>query len=540
MSIGGYGRSDVAHVGAGYEEGGQDAVIALLSRPRAVEKIETHSALVFLNGDDVYKIKKAVKYAFLDFSTLDARYAACLNEIRVNRRWASEIYLGVLPVTRASDGSLSLNGEGTPVEWVVHMRRFSQDDMYSVRAQRGELSLDDIARLAPVIRAGHAAADRVLTGHGSYDAMIRLLDESAGSFEQDQTTFPREDSQNLMAQCRASLEDMRPLFQRRAFGGWVRSCHGDLHLGNIVFWRGVPTPFDALEFDDAIATVDVLDDLAFLLMDIWRLGMEKAANVLLNLYLAGDASLDALTGLQALPLFLCTRAMIRARVAAMRASHFFKISPAAGDKANQEAEAAVSEARAYFALAQRFLVPRRPRLLAIGGLSGSGKSSVARELSFRLDPPPGAVLLQSDVERKAMFGLPPTAQAPQYAYEPQASEAVYRLLRKKAAAALAAGCSVIVDAVHLLPAQRDAIESTAREHGAPFTGIWLEASPKILCQRVIDRVAARTQAGEGVYSDADVKILEKQLQFGTGAIRWAPVQIGRSVAELAVDCEMLL
>lgn len=199
MSTSGYGTPDVAHVGAGYEEGGQDAVIALLSQARAVEKIETHSALVFLAGDDVHKIKKAVKYAFLDFSTLDARHAACLNEVRVNRRWAPEIYLGVLPVVRAPDGSLSLGsnelgGEGAPVEWVVHMRRFSQDDMYSARAQRGELSLDDIARLAPVIRAGHASADRVLTGHGSYDAMVRLLNESDKSFEQDQTTFPRDEA----------------------------------------------------------------------------------------------------------------------------------------------------------------------------------------------------------------------------------------------------------------------------------------------------------------------------------------------------------
>ena len=333
---------------------------------------------------------------------------------------------------------------------------------------------------------------------------------------------------------------MRALFQQRAFGGWVRRCHGDLHLGNIVLWRGVPTPFDALEFDDAIATVDVLDDLAFLLMDIWRLGLEKAANVLLNLYLAGDARLDALAGLRALPLFLCTRALIRARVAAMKASHFSRIRSAAGDPASREAGAAVSEARAYFALARRFLVPRRPRLVAIGGLSGSGKSSVARELSFRLGAPPGAVLLQSDVERKAMFGLPPTAQAPQCAYEPRTSEAVYRLLRKKASTALEAGCAVIVDAVHLLPAQRDAIEATARELGVPFTGIWLEASPQILRQRVAGRAAARTQAGETVYSDAGLEILEKQLQSGTGAVRWAPVQVGRSVAELAVDCEMHL
>jgi aminoglycoside phosphotransferase family enzyme/predicted kinase len=550
-----------------FSGGGQEEVIAFLSRPEsygasrpagAVERIETHSAIVFLVAGEVYKIKKAVKYPFLDFSTLKARHAACVNELRVNQHWAPEIYLGLTPIVRSLDGGLVLGGAGLPVEWAMRMRRFAQEDLYSARAARGELTPDDIARLALAIRAAHARADRILRAEGAFEAMTRLLNESAGSFESDPATFPSEAATRLIADSRAALEALRPLFRRRAHGGWVRRCHGDLHLGNIVQWRGAPTPFDAVEFDESIATVDVLDDLSFLIMDLWSRDLRSCANLLLNLYLAGDQQLDALAGLQALPLFLSARAMIRARAAAMRATHLSRA--ASGERERAEAKAAFAEADAYFALARRFLVPHPPRLVAVGGLSGSGKSTLARKLSPDLGPPPGAVHLQSDVERKVMFGLPPEARAPEEAYAPEISEALYRLLRKQAATALEAGCTVIVDATHLLPAQRGAIEETARHAGAKFTGIWLEAPEQTLLNRVRARSimqgrsgqersgqersgqerSGQGRLGQGGFSDADVSILRRQLVSAVSPFNWNIVQAGKPLAELAVDCEKLL
>lgn len=549
---------------AGDEADGQSAVIAFLARPESYATaspppgpwrgdeaggaagmietpgmIETHGAIVFLVGDKAYKIKKSVKYAFLDYSTLEARHAACLEELRVNRAWAPALYLGVAPVARAADGGLVLGGDGPAVEWVVCMQRFSQDDLYSARAERGELSPDDVARLAPVIRAGHARADRVLTKDAPARAMARLLAESADSFAQEPALFPPGEAGRLIADAREALERLRPLLAQRASGGFVRRCHGDLHLGNIVCWDGAPTPFDAIEFDPAIATVDVLDDLSFLLMDLWSRGLERCANLLFNLYLAGDPGLAALAGVEALPLFLAGRAMIRARAAALRASHGARPAGESGDGA-----AARAEAQAYFALARRFLVPRQARLVAVGGLPGSGKTTLARALCVRLGGPPGAVHLQSDVERKAMIGLPPSARAPGWAYAPEVAEAVYRLLRKKAATVLKANAAVLVDAAHLRPEQRAALEAVAREQGAAFTGLWLDAPRETLLERVAEREQRQSSGGESGYSDAGVDVLRKQLAGDAGSdggsTGWIVVPAGGSLGELAVDCEKLL
>ena len=231
-----------------------------------------------------------------------------------------------------------------------------------------------------------------------------MLGDNAGIFAAHPATVPPQAARALAAASRESLARLAPLLEARARGGYVRHCHGDLHLRNIVEIDGAPVLFDAIEFDDRLATIDVLHDLAFLLMDLGKRGLKAHANAVLNAYLDARASTGNLVGLAALPLFLSMRAAVRAKVELLRA----------GLAAPGSADAAREEARAYFALARDFLDARAaPRLIAIGGLSGSGKSAVARAIAPHIGAFPGAVHVRSDIERKRLFGVGPLERLPQ-------------------------------------------------------------------------------------------------------------------------------
>jgi hypothetical protein len=277
--------------------------------------------------------------------------------------------------------------------------------------------------------------------------------------------------------------------------------------------------FDALEFDDSLATIDVLYDLAFLLMDLGKRGLSVHANALLNAYLdGGGVASGNLLGLAALPLFLSLRAMIRAKVALLRS-----------DTAETgEAALARDEARAYFDLAHGFLAPSRPRLVAIGGLSGSGKSVVARAIAPDIGSFPGAVHVRSDVERKRLFGVAPEVRLPESAYEESVSPQVYAMCRKRAAWALSAGRSVIVDAVHAKPEERDAVAAVAGAHGADFTGLWLEAPVEVLRARVADR--------RGDVSDATPSVVGEQAAYDIGPLGFDRIDASPGVGAVAAAC----
>jgi len=298
----------------------------------------------------------------------------------------------------------------------------------------------------------------------------------------------------------------------------VRHCHGDLHLRNIVEIDGSPVLFDALEFDDRLATIDVLHDLAFLLMDLGKRGLKPHANAVLNAYLDAERDTGNLVGLAALPLFLSMRAAVRAKVELLRASM------AAPDRAGPVRE----EARAYFDLAAKFLAPVAPRLIAIGGLSGSGKSVVARAIAPHIGAFPGAVHVRSDVERKRLFGVRPLERLPPDAYTMEVTKQVYAACRKRALMALEGGQAVIVDAVHARPEEREALAALAAGMGVPFTGLWLEAPAKILR----DRVAART----GDVSDATAQVVDVQLGYDIGPQSFEVIDAGRTLEEVAASC----
>lgn len=509
---------------------GWHEVVAFLSRPEnhdpppvSVERLDTHISVVLLAGDFAYKIKKPVKFPFLNFSTLEGRRRACLNEIRVNVRTAPELYLGVVPITFDSARGLEIDGEGEAVEWTVKMRRFDQDKLYVRLAERGALKDPDFIALARAIHRFHALAERFIELGFSASALSRLLNENDEALNEHPALFPQARAASLSNTSRAMLARLRPLLNERVLLGFVRHCHGDLHLNNIVQMNGQPVLFDAVEFDDAIATVDVLDDLAFLLMDLWFRGMCGAANLVLNEYLKSGNGLANLAGLAALPLYLSTRAIIRAKAAAYRATDL-------ADEAQRHA--AQCEARKYFALGEQFLQPGKPWLIAIGGLSGSGKSTLARVISAGLGRAPGAVHIRSDVERKALFGVIETERLPQSAYTPDMNDMVYRLMRKKACVALEAGQSVILDAVHAKPAERAGCEAVAAAQGASFLGIWLSAPHGVLASRVESR--------QGDASDATATVVRAQIERGTGDLTWSVLDASQGLDALVQDVEEMM
>ncbi len=380
----------------------QDEIIAFLSTPAAygaagvVQRIDTHVSALFLADERAYKLKRAVRLPFLDFSTLAAREAACRAELAVNRRTAPTLYLGLAAVVRRADGGLALAGEDDPgpvVDWLVVMRRFGQDGLFDRLAPAGAIPREEAEALADGIAAFHEAAPP-RPGWGGAAGLARTLESNHACFldHAAEGTFGYDAVRDLMAQSRASLAAQAALLDRRRDQGLVRHCHGDLHLGNICRFEGRPLLFDAIEFNEEFAFIDVLYDLAFLLMDLWARGLRDLASWIFNRYLENRPDLE---GLAALPLMLSMRAAIRAHISAEMAR----------GAAAAEAEALRARAHRYFSLARRFLAPPPPRLVAVGGFSGSGKSRLARDLAPLLGAAPGAVVLRTDVIRKRLAGV---------------------------------------------------------------------------------------------------------------------------------------
>jgi predicted kinase len=326
-----------------------------------------------------------------------------------------------------------------------------------------------------------------------------------------------QDLRTLAAAAHAALKRVRPLLLARERAGLVRRCHGDLHLGNIVLVGDHPVLFDAIEFDDRIATGDVLYDLAFLLMDLIERGLRLQANIVLNRYLTETQRIHDFDALAALPLFMSVRAAIRAKVTAARLR-----------QAGLQAELTHGP-RDYAALAQELLTPAKPRLIAVGGLSGTGKSLLARALAPRLPPLPGAVVLRSDVERKALFGVRETDRLPETAYAVDTTTRVYAALADKARRVVSAGHSVIVDAVFAQPGERDAIAKVAP---SSFDGLFLTAS--------LDTRVARIGVRSGDPSDADTIVARKQEDFDLGHIRWTKVDASGTPEETLIRAQAML
>ena len=482
----------------------QSETIAFLEAElKSERRIDTHGAVVFLCADRAYKLKRAVKFPYMDFSTAARRAEMCAAEIDVNRRSAPEIYLGVAPVLRR-DGRLALGEVGErsehAVDWLVVMRRFDEEGLLDRMAARGALTPELMAALGARVAQFHEGLSAIASGFCSPEDYRHSV---AADVRQMRETGDRLDpatSEALAEAMPRSLEPFLDLVARRVAAGAIRRCHGDLHLRNIVTLNGQPVPFDAIEFSDKIANIDVLYDLAFALMDLARQGLGALANRLLNewLWRVGEAEgASHEEALALLPMFLARRAAIRAYVDSA-------VTAVSG--------ADNAPARAYQKAALAFLQPAPPRLLAIGGLSGSGKTTLALKLAPEIGRAPGAVVVRTDVERKRQAGIPLEEPMPAGSYSPEASARVYAACFARAERVLRAGHGVVLDAVFARPDERAAAEALARKVRVPFQGIWLDVPKDVAQQRVTDR--------KGDASDATASVVERQFGYDLGAIDW--------------------
>lgn len=488
----------------------QQEVAALLRLVTGAEPIETHISAVFVGPQDAYKLKKAVTLPFVDHGPLASRESFCRRELALNRPNAPGIYRDIVAVTRGADGALRLGGQGEPIEWVLRMAPVPPDDFLDVVAAQGGLTPTLLDTLADAVFALLRDAP-VVAGVDSVARMRFVLDGNIAGCRAAGLDAARVAA--IDAAMQARLAAIAPLLRARAGTGCVRRCHGDLHLGNLCLWEGRPVAFDALEFDEALASVDVGYELAFLLMDLdvravrsaegrearsresaGHLFSRDAANRVMNRVLGrnGDVGL-----LGALPFWLAQRALVRA-----------KLEPARG-----------RDGMPYLEAAERFLAPVPPRLVAIGGLQGTGKTWLARRLAPHLGVAPGALHLRSDMLRKRRAGLAPEERLPDSAYAESESRAVHAELFAEARSALAAGHSVVLDAVFLDPAMRDAAREVAMRAiprdaagGVAFSGFWLEAPMEVLRARVASR--------RGDASDATVEVLERAARATPGALDW--------------------
>lgn len=486
---------------------GQADVVAFLTRHAAgqgvtVQVVRTHISLVLLAGDRAFKLKRAVRFPYLDFSTPALRLDACEAELALNRRTASDLYLAVRRVTQ-EPGGLALDGSGPVVDAVLEVRRFDQECLFDRMAQRGALDAGTVTALAHVLARFHAGA-AVSQRQGGADGIAAVLMSNDRSLRATHLVPPAA-ADDVGRAFDHALASHAALLDARRAAGKVRRCHGDLTLRNICLWNGVPTPFDCIEFDDALAIIDVLYDLAFPLMDLCRQGQLGFANLLLNRYLDEQDETD---GLATLPFLMAVRAAIRAHVTAAQAAGL----------PDAQAAPLLQDARAYLSLVPTLLAGSAPVLVAVGGFSGSGKSTLAAGRAPQVGLPPGARVLGSDRTRKHMHGVLPGTPLPSRSYQPEVSVAVYVALRGQAAATLQAGWSVVVDAVFDRPAERAAIEGLAKAIQVPSTGVWLDAPLAAL----LSRIAGRSNDP----SDAAAAVLRRQVAQGSGAVGWTRFDAG--------------
>lgn len=491
--------------GAAAPSGEEAEVAAWFAQRAETPVIETACARVYLAGGTAFKVKRRVDLGYLDFTTLDQRRWALERELAFNQATAGDIYRGVRRVTRAADGRLELEGFGVTVEYALEMRRFDETRVLSACPERVDAELAEA--LGRRVARFHAQAPVRLEGGGAANLKY-TIDSNAQLLRGMADRLGAAEVEAVIATTEAEFDRCAPLLEARRAAGFSRHCHGDLHLGNIVLEAEGPVLFDCIEFNDALSEIDVLYDIAFLLMDLDFRGKRGAAAHILAAYFDEAARVwdEALrAGMALLPLMLSVRAVVRAHVC--------------GNSGKD------AEARAYLAAAAAHLRPDPPMLAAVGGLSGSGKTSFARAIAPALGASPGAVVLRTDEIRKRLLKVGPTARLPASVYSPGFYAEVYDTVMADARALLAAGRAVVLDATFIQPELRQRVEALAAEAGVPFHAVWLDAPVEVL--------AARIEHRTGDASDATVATLKMQLDRDVGEIAWTHVDATRPVAEAA-------
>jgi hypothetical protein len=478
----------------------QTEAAAFLRGLAGTEPVETHISLVFIGADTIWKLKKAVRLAFLDFTSVDDRRRFALRELELNSPAAPGLYRDVVPIVRRADGGLAFASSpatGLPVvDWVLRMARIPAEDFLDAVARAGRFTPALLDGLGDAVAAFHGALPPA-TGVAVAKTMRWIAEGNVASA--CDAGLPKAAVQAWFAGVSATLAGIGAWQEERARDGFVRRAHGDLHLGNLCLWHGRPVPFDALEFDERMATIDLGYDLAFLLMDLDQRVDRSAANRVLNRYVArtGDAALT-----RGLPAFLSVRAMVRAHVEASRGH--------------------AADAERYLREAATCLRPPPPVAVAIGGLPGSGKSTLARALAPELGGVPGALILRSDEIRKRLHHAAPEDRLPQAAYSDAANEAVLAALAAAMRAALDGGHAAVADATFMDAGSRAKVAEAAASARVPFLGLWLDAPLPVLEARI----AARQRDA----SDATIDVLHAASRASVGFGDWIAVAAGAADA----------
>lgn len=483
----------------------QRRIVAALCNPRAyphpvaaVRLVETHISFVLLTGSYAYKLKKPLALGFLDFSTLEARRFCCTEELRLNGRLAPRLYLDVVAITGEPDRP-QLGGTGPVLDYAVRMLEFRQSALLDAMLARGALTAELVDTLAAVVARFHAAIDRA-PATSPFGDPAHVHAPMRQNFEQLAPLLDDAADRAALAALRSWSEHERdrlqPAFAARHDGGFVRECHGDLHVGNIALVDGELQIFDGIEFNADLRWIDVISEIAFLTMDLRERGHPALAARLLDAYLqaTGDYA-----GLRVLRYYLVYRALVRAKVARLRAGQ------ERADDPDRITELAIC--RAYLGIATRLAAPRPVALLVTHGVPGAGKTFRTQQLLEALD----AIRVRSDVERRRMFGSAAASGAttPRAggAYGETATEQVYARLEQVAHGVLDAGYPVIVDATFPLRRQRDTFRRLATARGIPFCLIDCEAP----ADRLRERVAERARIGDDA-SEATVAVVDRQLR----------------------------
>jgi aminoglycoside phosphotransferase family enzyme/predicted kinase len=476
----------------------------------SVREVSTHGARIFLVGPKAFKIKRPIAFAYMNFSTCDRRHRALEHELLLNKRTAPDLYHAVHAIHLGADGKFNFDGQGPIVDWALEMTGFPTDQVLDEVDNRGELTIAMVENAALALAKFHTEKAEPTPEGGGVAGIAQVIDvaerEMATAIP---TIFAAADVALYLNACRSALANHAPLLEARRHMGHVRLCHGDLHLGNLVNLNGRIVPFDCIEFNDEFARIDVMYDLAFLIMDLVHRNRPAHANSALNAYLSAVPfahQCDHMNALGAMPLFMAARAGVRAHVSARQGLS--------------------APARAFLAAGLGHLAPKAPRLIALGGLQGTGKSTLARHLSPELGIAPGAVILRSDAIRKAMLGLSPTERLPPQFYDRETSARTYDAMMDMATSAIKSGHSVILDAVFYRAEER----RRAAQICPQFKGLWLHAPDHI--------IRARLDARKGDASDADIAVYDRQRLMDPGPIDWQPVDMSGDAALAAASLNL--
>ncbi len=486
----------------------QAETIKLLSNPKtygdkvhSIDICQSHIAILFLVGQNVYKLKRAVQYPNIDFSTPEKRKLACVNEMRRSAIYAPNLIMGTKSIRRLKNGRIKIGGKtGEEIDTLLVLKRIPKKSLLNYMLPSEKFDRFEAMDLAEKLAELHTKAKIYHTKFGVETLRQTILENESVLSCFTSNLFDREKLNQLTQKSLESLQKNTALITFRQKTGRVRKCHGDLLLSNIAFDKKEFLFFSPIEYDNNKECIDTLYDLAYLMMDMEAHGLRRLCNIMFNHYMAYTNDIE---GYPLLPLYQSIRA-------AYRASVFARLSNLVEGK---EKERVIALAHKYFDLACSFMTEHKPILIACGGLSGSGKSRVAREIGGQINPPPGAVILRDDIIKKQITGIAPHQRFDKSYDTPVFEKLVYNVLRQHAQTALSVGSCVIVDALFYSQAERKAIEKLAQKMQIPFYGFWMDAP---LCVRA-ERVKTRKRNPSDIRKDWE---LESQLNLRTGPISW--------------------